>query len=149
MIKLGLQLIPQTTWCNNLRKQLGNDWTWISQRFRRKNNWTCQYCGWKEDRRNRKYTHLHEVWEFDLENKVQKLTGFECLCPLCHSVHHWGFAEEKGDNMDDLMVHACEINNCTESEFRDHIRESFQEWRERSLIDWKIDTSNLKELIPW
>ena len=147
MLKLALHLIPETTWYQNLRKELGSQWKCVSYAIRARNQWTCQYCGWQEDRSIRRYTQLHEIWEYDTEKMIQRLIGFECLCPMCHKVHHWGGSKARGEDMDALMKHACKINNCTPQVFRKHIINSFKEWEERSKKKWTIDTSKLQELI--
>lgn len=139
-MKLKLALIPASSFCVNLRKTMKpEEWRKLSREVRSKANRTCQYCGWQEDYDTQEYTHLHEVWEFDEKNQVQKLVGFECICPTCHNVHHWGFAQVSGVDMDKLLKHACKVNGCSALEFKKHIEESFQEWNRRSEIDWQVD----------
>ncbi|MCK9441980.1 MAG: hypothetical protein M0Q13_11235 [Methanothrix sp.] len=79
-----------------------------------------------------------EIFE---EQKIQKLIKFECICNVCHSVHHWGILSLQGKNMDFLTQHACKINDCSIEEWQEYVVNCFKEWRERSLINWKIDTS--------
>lgn len=122
-------------------------WSSLSKQVRQSNRFTCQYCGAKEDRSIKFYTHLHEVWEYDEENRIQRLKGFECLCPTCHSVHHWGLSQVRGMDMNMLIRHACKINKCTEEQFNIHIAKSFQDWRRRSNgIEWKLDLGIYEEL---
>jgi hypothetical protein len=138
-MKLELHLVPKTSYYENLRNKLGRDWSVLSKSIRDSKQFTCELCGWKQV--PGKYTHLHELWEYDEETKTQKLVGFECVCPDCHAVHHWMHSELSGCNMDFLMRHACRINCCTESEFRQHIEDALSVWRKRSEIIWTIDTS--------
>lgn len=133
---LGLQLIPKTSFHFNLRNFLGKEWSNLSKEIRNKHNRTCQICGWKEH--GNQYTHLHEVWEFYEKLIEQRLIGFECLCPTCHAVHHWGFSEIQGKNMEYLLNHACSVNKCSVEEFSQHIKESFLVWKQRSLKQWNI-----------
>lgn len=136
-MKLELHLIPQSTFYFNLRNFLGKEWNKLSKEIRSKNGRTCQLCGWKEQQGH--YTHLHEVWEFNDELLEQKLKGFECLCPTCHAVHHWGLSQLQGKNMDYLLRHACKVNNCSKEEFTTHVCESFIVWEKRSKQQWQIN----------
>jgi len=141
-MRLGLQLIPESAFYSNLRNALGpRSWSALSKKIREENSYTCKYCPFIEDRSRRLYTHLHEVWEFDITTKTQKLVDFECICPTCHSVHHWGLSRVQGKDMDYLLEHACEINNCTRQQFEEHIKKSFSTWRDLSYIKWSLDFS--------
>lgn len=146
-MKLGLHLIPQTCFRSNLRNHLGQrKWSIFSRKIRRENNFTCKYCGFVEDRKTKKYTHLHEIWEFDDKNKIQRLIGFECICPDCHNVHHWGYSEYRGLNLKYLLDHACTINSCSSSEFKEHIAKERKLWEERSSHEWTLDLGKWKNL---
>ena len=142
-LRLTLHLVPETSYGKNLREKIGRDWQEL-RRIRSAHGRKCVYCGWVES--GGKYTHLHELWDYDDERHIQKLIGFECVCPDCHSIHHWGFSKFKGLDMDYLLEHACEINGCSESEFRKHIEDSFETWRERSRHTWTTDTSFYTDL---
>lgn len=149
-MKLELTLVPASSWYTNLRSAMGENWTKLSREIRKRNNYTCQFCGWKEtdySRRNREYSHLHEVWEYDDEKHIQRLMGFEVVCPTCHSVHHWGLSQLRGLDMDKLVYHACVINNCTPAEFREHINKSVEKWNERSDIEWDIDLGEWAKMV--
>lgn len=144
-LKLKLHLIPQTSFYYNLRSYLGRtQWSKLSRRIREKHNYKCQYCGFVEDRINKKYTNLHEIWKFDEKNKIQKLIGFECICSDCHNIHHWGFSKFKGLNLEYLIKHACRVNNCTPQQFKKHIEKEKEIWYRRSQIKWKIELGDWK-----
>ena len=148
IMKLKLTLVPASSFYSNLRNAMqAEDWQKLSREVRGKANRTCQYCGWKENPKWKEYTHLHEIWEFDVRKHVQKLVGFECVCPDCHMIHHWGYAQLKGCDMDGLLYHACMVNECTPADFRDHVKESFLEWEKRGKIDWTIDLGEWSSLI--
>ncbi len=92
-MKLELHLIPRSSFCTNLRNNLSRTkWDQLSKKIRGEANFTCEICG------ANKITHLHEVWEF--KDGIQKLVQFECLCPQCHAVHHWGLSDLQGKDMD-------------------------------------------------
>jgi predicted HNH restriction endonuclease len=134
-MKLEIELVPRQCWGINIRKMLGKDWETISKRVRRDHNYTCQICGWEEDRKNGKYTHCHEVWDYDDDNDIQRLTGFECLCPNCHAVHHWGHSKSIGRDMAALKEHAIAVNGCSEEDWDVHILEQSEIWSIRSYSD--------------
>ena len=140
--KLQLHLIPETCFGFNLRNHLGgNQWNKLSKQIRLERNYTCDIC---KATRQPKYMHLHEVWEF--KNGIQKLVGFECVCSTCHDVHHWGLSQVRNKDMYELMMHACDVNGCMEHEFEQHIRKSFEIWRERSCQEWKLDLNYMNSI---
>lgn len=151
-MKLELHLVPQSCFYSNLRKVLKSNWTQLSKDIRGKADLTCQICGWRQGHSSpvlgRRYTELHEVWEYDEEKKVQKLVEFECLCPACHAVHHWGYSQVSGKDMDFLMYHACHVNGCSKSEFTQHLIESKEIWERRSFLSWKTDFGEWWHLVP-
>lgn len=94
---------------------------------------------------------LHEVWQYDDKNHMQKLEGFILLCNMCHHVKHIGFAgilAKQGKlDYDKVIEHFCEVNNCTEKEFEKHKTEAFEIWRNRSKHEWNQDFGKYKEFI--
>lgn len=147
-IKLGLHLVPESSFFSNLRNTLGpRKWSRLSREIRSKYNFTCQYCGAQEDPGRRWYTHLHEVWQYDEKTGIQKLKGFECICPDCHHVHHWMFSEYKGFDLNHLVAHACKVNHCSRADFERHIAEERVTWKRRSKIKWTLDYGAWKHLV--
>lgn len=147
-MKLKLELVPETAFCKNLRNRLGQSrWSSLSKQIRSAHHYTCEYCGAKEDKSKRFYTHLHEVWEYDDEKHIQRLARFECLCSNCHAIHHWGLSQIRGLDMGFLLKHASNVNGCTEEEFKSHVYDSFKLWRERSTQpSWNLDLGIYEEL---
>jgi len=144
-LKLKLHLIPSGSFYSNLRNQLTqNEWSRISKMVRGYHG-KCQFCGWKPSIFRKEYTHLHEVWNF--ENGIQQLVDFECVCPTCHYVHHWGKSQIDGLNMDFLLRHACKVNKCSEEIFKQHIEDSFWEWQMRSQCEWNLKTDHLESIL--
>lgn len=147
-MKLGLHIIPSSSFGANLRNQMSaREWSKLSRKVRGENNFTCQQCGSQEDRSRRWYTHLHEIWEFDDKKHIQKLVGFECLCPDCHHIRHWMFSEYKQLDLDYLIDHACRVNKCMSWEFEQHILEEKKLWEERSLVEWTLDLGEWSDLV--
>lgn len=140
-MKLELHLIPQTSYYINLRNHLGNRWGILSKKIRSERNYTCEICGKQKEPQK---MHLHELWSFDDNLCIQKLIGFECICSICHSIHHWGLSQLQGKNMIFLTKYACEINGCTEYEWERYIEKARQEWNRRSEINWQIELGDIE-----
>jgi hypothetical protein len=146
-LKLKIELVPKTSWYNNLRNLLPRSlWDKIRKETFDYYNHKCGICG-AEGKLN-----CHEIWEFDDKNHIQKLRGFSALCDMCHYVKHFGFAtkvlipEGKLDYKK-LVEHFVKVNNCDEKTFSEHVKESFEEWRRRSKHKWYVDLGKYKKLI--
>jgi len=139
---LSIQLVPETSWYDNVRSRVSRDkWIAIRAYFKKP---SCQYCGYKGN------LFTHEVWKYDDKRCTQKLVGFEAVCFLCHSVHHFGLAgimARRGDlDMNELIRHYCVVNGCTKEDFELDKKEAFELWEERSKHDWSVDISYLDSL---
>lgn len=147
-MKLELQLIPSTAFFQSLRKALGPRWALVSKAVRDSKGRTCEICGWVECPPS--YTECHEVWDFDTKAHKQILKGFECLCPVCHQVHHWYHSKGSGVDMKALVDHACKINNCSIEEWKLHIETATDKWYTLSAVNFELDTQNFDEkVIKW
>ena len=139
---LGMELVPRTSWYDNVRSQVSRE-VWKEIRFRTLKP-SCQLCGWKG------LLFCHEVWKYDDVAHVQKLIGFESLCFLCHSVKHLGLAgimAQKGQlDYSELVAHYCKVNGCTDKDFLRDRKEAFEVWRRRSEHPWTVDVSFLDGL---
>jgi len=145
-MKLQLHLIPESSFYSNLRNKLGEtQWSQISKMVRGYHGNTCQLCGWVQNPQRKLYTHLHEIWDF--KDGVQTLIDFECVCPTCHSVHHWGLSNIQRKDMKFLVKHACKVNECTEDEFIKHIEQAGKEWKARSKSEWELNLDKLNEIL--
>ncbi len=87
-LKLEAELVPSTSWFNNMRKVVPKaEWDRIRKRTYAEYRHRCGICSY-EGRLN-----CHEIWHYDDHNYVQKLEGFIALCGLCHHVKHLGLRE--------------------------------------------------------
>ena len=85
-MKLEIELVPETSWYNNLRKALPrSEWDKIRKEVYEKANNKCEIC--QQDGR----LNCHEKWSYDDEKNIQKLQGFQALCDKCHNIKHIGF----------------------------------------------------------
>jgi len=145
-LKLTIELVPSTSWYNNLRSVLPKSvWDKIRKKTYAKYGYRCGICGAK-GRLN-----CHEIWEYDDQNHVQKLVGFIALCDLCHHVKHIGLASilasEGKLDYERVVEHFMKVNGCDRKTFERHRREAFDQWRERSRYDWNVDLGEYESLV--
>jgi hypothetical protein len=139
--KLYIDLVPQTSWCSNLRTALPKeDWDILRKAAYRYANWKCLICGGRGPNHP---LDAHERWNY--ANGVQKLAGIDGICPACHQVCHFGFARVSGKEKE-AFAHLIKINKFSEMQAKNHIDASFVEWEKRSKREWQLDVSFLKEI---
>ena len=77
MLKLTLDLIPQSAFYKNVRSEVSkSEWDKIRKEVYKKAGYICEICG-KKDRLD-----AHEIFEYDEINNIQKLIGLVALCRL-------------------------------------------------------------------
>jgi len=145
-LKLEIELVPKTSWYNNLRKYMDRkDWDRIRKQTYANYENKCGICG-DEGRLN-----CHEIWKYDDKNHIQKLVGFIALCDLCHHVKHIGLAgilARRGElDYEKVIEHFMKVNNCSKRTFENHRREACKQWKERSEHDWKVDFGEYEDII--
>lgn len=149
-LKLEIDLIPSTVWYSSLYRLLPRQiWNNIRDDIIKSRGRKCQICGETEGAMN-----LHEIWNYDDINHIQKLEGFILLCRMCHHVKHIGLAEimaMKGElDFNEVIGHFCKVNGCSRAEFGKHKARAFEIWNIRSQEEWKQDfgkyTKDLKNM---
>jgi len=138
-VKLTAELVPSTVWYSSLYRLLPTEiWNNLRADIIRQNGRKCQVCGETEGTMN-----LHECWNYDDVNCVQKLDGFILLCRMCHHVKHIGLAgilaNEGTLDYNEVLRHFCKVNGCSEKEFAKHVSEAFRIWEKRSQHPWRQD----------
>jgi 5-methylcytosine-specific restriction endonuclease McrA len=146
-MKLTAELVPKTAWNKSLSELLPRKaWNGIRENIIRDNGKKCQICGETEGLMS-----LHEIWSYDDLKHVQKLDGFILLCSLCHNVKHIGLAgilAKQGKlDFNRVIKHFCSVNGCSEKEFKEHVKDAFAIWRERSQYQWTQDFGKYGEYI--
>lgn len=147
-MKLTIELVPETAWYSNVRSNVTQqEWDVIRKKSYEKASHKCEICGDVGTNQGVKHkVECHEIWEYNDENHIQKLTGLISLCPNCHKTKHVGLAQMKGEEgivINQLMS----VNGMTEDEAVKYIDESFGVWEERSEHDWELDISYLEGYI--
>jgi hypothetical protein len=148
-MKLEIELVPETSWYNNLRKALPtSEWDKIRKEAYKKANYKCEICG-QEGRLS-----CHERWIYDDKKNIQKLVGFQALCDKCHNIKHIGFVNVQISTgkwsktvMDDLTKHFMDVNKVTSKDFTNHVSKAFEVWRIRSKQEWTTDFGDWTKLI--
>jgi len=147
-MKLEIELVPETAWYLNLRKQIPKkEWDKIRFKAYKDYNNCCGVCGAKGK------LNCHEIWEYDDVNHIQKLKGFIALCPDCHMIKHIGFAEIQASkgllDMDRLINHFLKINGVAKNVFEEYRDNAFNVWRKRSTHKWTTDFGEWKDLVKY
>lgn len=142
-MKLKVELVPQTSWGNNLRDEANlqkHEWDILRNQCYRDANWKCEVCGGKGKKHP---VECHEIWSYDDENKIQKLDGLIALCPMCHKVKHLG--RSLSLNLPGVLEHFAKVNQIeSEEEIEDYVVQVFTTWNKRSQHAWKLDLTWLE-----
>ena len=138
-MKLEIELIPSSTWGKNARSFLSKyQWDKIRKAAYARAGYKCKICkGGKKGSLD-----LHEVWEYDLKTKIQKLKKLIVLCKKCHECKHYGrtysmYREEYAKK------HLIKVNRLPKKKIEEYISEKFVEYNERNLYEWEVDMSVL------
>lgn len=145
-VKLQIELVPKTSWGNNLRSRIpSKQWDEIRKLCYIQHNHQCAIC------RSQGRLSCHEIWEYDEESYVQRLVGFVALCDLCHYVKHIGYAgiqAAKGNlDFNRLVEHYTAVNQCSRDDFMQHRKEAFEEWKKRSMHEWKVELGEYQNFL--
>jgi hypothetical protein len=124
-LELTIELVPSTVWYSSLYRLLPREvWDRIRNEIIENNGRKCQICGETEGKMN-----LHEIWEYNDAEHVQKLEGFVLLCAMCHHIKHIGLAgilaNEGKLDYDEVIEHFCKVNKCTKNDFEKQEKKAF------------------------
>lgn len=139
---LTIELVPKSCWFSNLRSELPRkDWDRLRKKTYEKAQYRCEICGGKGD----KWTvECHEIWAYDDLNKIQKLDGLIALCPPCHQVKHFGFANINNKGKE-ALIHLAQVNAWPLGKASLYVEKCFVIWENRSKYPWTLDISILQE----
>lgn len=138
-LKLTIDTVPEKTWGINVRRSMPRaSWEKIRKRAFRIHGRKCSVCGYAG-----RSIEVHEVWEYDLERRIQRLVDFIPLCKLCHLVKHFWMALQlsRRGQLDIVKVvrHFIEVNRCTREDFREHRREAQRMVELKHPGPWRIE----------
>jgi hypothetical protein len=140
MLKLTIELIPSSSWQNNLRNILKPE-MWNEIRKKVIKDGVCSICKTKTKR-----LHAHEQWKYDDNNSIQILKDIIPLCFLCHGVKHIGFSGTKGaTEVEKYIHHFMKINKCDRIAYQKHLRSEIGKFNERSKYEWQLNLDNINK----
>jgi len=142
-MKLTVELIPKSSFFNNMRKVLTQEnWDSLRRSVYREYKYKCGICG-ASGKMN-----CHEIWKFNDREHVQSLKGYIALCDMCHHVKHIGFAAVlAGQGKLDyakVVDHFCKVNRCSERAFQKYVDKVFKKHEKRSKFKWTVDITSYK-----
>lgn len=141
--KLTVELVPETCWFTNLRSELRQaDWERLKKQAAARANHRCEICGGKGPKWP---VECHEIWHYDDSKWIQQLRGVIALCPACHEVKHFGFAQLQGHEQR-ALAHLAKINGWTQHQACTYVQEQADIWAKRSTQHWQLDCSWLNSL---
>ncbi len=146
-LKLTAELVPSSTWYRNLRTAVPRGtWDVIRRSIYRAHDYRCGICGAKTR------LNCHEVWAYDDESQVQRLSGFVALCDWCHHVKHLvhaaGLTSEGKINYERVIAHLMRVNGCDRETFEEHRERALEAYRRRSAEEWRVDFGAYERLVP-
>ena len=133
-MKLTVDLLPRGAWGRNLSRTLRRkDWERLRDECLERARHRCVVC-WASGRLD-----AHEVWEFDIEKRVQRLEDIVALCKSCHWVKHMRFAERSGFGKH-AREHFLRVNRCGLELFVAHYLAALDLFERRSGVEeWEMD----------
>lgn len=141
-MKLTIELVPRSSWMNNVRAVLtAKQWDALRRVVYDKAWNVCEICGGEGPKHP---VECHEIWEYNDKTGIQKLAGMIALCPSCHQVKHFGFARISGKE-EQAFKHFMKVNGFKKKEAEKAIISAFELWGKRSTMEWKLDLDILKE----
>jgi hypothetical protein len=146
IMKLAIDLVPETCWYKSLRKQMRrSEWDKLRREVYVQQGNVCKICGAGGK------LNCHEIWHYDEKRRVQKLSGFQAVCNMCHHVTHFGMAQILAGqghlDLEAVVEHFMQVNKVSREVFQAHKTEAFRIWRQRSELQWETDLGEWASLI--
>ena len=105
--KLTIELIPKSAQGHSLYHFWPQKhWDRLRKLVYSRADRKCEVCGGGPE------IECHEVWEFDIEKRTQKLVCLVCLCTKCHRAKHFGHAYLSGHGRE-AIKHLMKVNGWT------------------------------------
>ena len=145
-LKLKIELVPVTNWGRNLAHLLPRSvWQMLRKEQLEACGNRCEICGATPP----PSLEAHERWEYDEENKVQRLYGIMMICKKCHMVKHYGRTRKLSslNDLEEVDEHFQKVNGCTWRIFHMHFVRSYDDWERRSSEEWTVDFGSYSHLV--
>ena len=154
--QITIEMVPKPLWYKNVRSEVSKaEWDRLRKQTYRAAGHRCEICGGTGLDQGAKWpVECHEIWHYDDEARIQKLDGLICLCPMCHSIKHFGRTQANAGNSPRAMAyfaacldHMVTVNGWDHAQVKAHVHEEQRQWQERSRHeDWDQDMSLLDTL---
>jgi len=146
-LRLTIDLVPESCWYKSLRREMPRRaWDKHREMMLADQGSVCCHCG-GTDRLN-----CHEIWVYEDKASVQRLTGFQIVCGMCHHVTHFGMSQvlaAQGHlDLEAVVDHFLKVNGVDRKVFQFHLNEAFETWRQRSMRKWTTDLGEWASLVP-
>lgn len=141
-IRLKIQMIPVTSFYKNVRSNIAQtEWDRIRRDIYKQSNYECDICKGKGDEHP---VECHELWDYDSKTRVQKLVGFQSICPSCHEVIHIGRTSTLGTTKKEKAYeHFKTINNLNDEDAKLIANYFKDEWITRCGVKWSLNLDYL------
>jgi len=131
-----VDLVPRTAWFSNLRSEISPaEWEIVKKKTFLAAHYRCEVCGGSGTKHP---VECHERWSFDEVKGIQTLERVIALCPACHQVTHFGFAQISGKE-EQALKHLMRVNEWSEEQANEHIGQAFKDWERRNSKQWRLD----------
>jgi hypothetical protein len=142
MIRLTIELVPQTCWFSNVRSEVSHeDWGKLKRITFQRAKYLCEICG---SRGPQWPVECHEIWHYHDQKHIQTLVGLIALCPDCHEVKHMGLANVRGRGSI-AAQHLAKVNGWTKEQAKKYIDLQFEIWQQRNKYTWQLDIGWLEQ----
>ena len=139
------EIVPRNCASKNLRSILRKvvGWGRITRDAKERSGERCEICGECGLEQGSRHTvEAHEIWEYDDQNRIQRLVAVQALCPNCHRVKHIGRWMKRPKHRQVLFDHMKKINEWSEEKLEEYLREVFLLYEMRSIgPSWVLDLS--------
>jgi len=109
----------------------------------------CWACRRKQQTQLKRFA-AHELWAWDDDRGVRRLTAIHFLCEDCHYLTHhayWLFECIPSERDIQLIRLFCKVNHCTYIEAFAHVKSAMKLCDLRQYERWKVDLSPISGLI--
>lgn len=140
--RLAIELVPRTSWYASVRNHVSeSEWDRLRKPVYKRAGSRCEICGGRGPAHP---VECHEIWQYDDEVSVQRLTGLIALCPACHGVKHLGRSHVKGRG-DEAIDQLIKVNHWSAAQADTYIELVLDIWKLRSHVPWQLDLDWLAE----
>lgn len=141
---LSVELVPSSCWFSNVRSEVPKPaWEALKRHVSRRAAHRCEICG---GRGYKWPVECHEIFEYNDEEGVQRLSGLQALCPSCHEVKHIGFAFQRGRG-ERALAKLSKVNGWSADDAKVYVEVAFEVWSRRSRRSWTLDLTGLQALL--